>query len=107
MNSTRTQTQNSPKSDLAPLWNVVLHDDDDHTYEYVIRMMQDVFGRSESEGFAIARRVDLDGRAVCLTTHLELAELKRDQALACGKDGAVARCRGPMTVTLEPCEPDA
>lgn len=98
--ATRTHTPTRP----APLWNVILHDDDQHTYAYVMEMMQSVFGHPPEEGFRIAERVDRDGRAICTTTHLELAELKRDQVHAYGKDRAIASCKGSMTASLEPCE---
>ena len=34
------------KDQLTPLYNVVLLDDDDHTYEYVIEMLQKLFAFS-------------------------------------------------------------
>src|SRR5262245_32011902 len=61
-----------------PRYHVVLWDDDDHTYEYVIRMMQQLFGHPQAKGLQIATEVDKLGRATCLTTTKEHAELKRD-----------------------------
>jgi ATP-dependent Clp protease adaptor protein ClpS len=81
---------------------VILWDDDDHSYEYVIRMMQELFGHAAQRGYEIARTVDTTGRAVCLTTTLEHAELKRDQIRAYGKDRLISRCAGSMTSTIEP-----
>lgn len=98
----RTEEEREPKQ--PHLWNVVLIDDDDHTYEYVMAMMQELFGHPVERGFKIAQRVDSDGRAVCLTTHLEHAELKRDQILAYGKDPLLTRSAGSMTAVLEPAE---
>ena len=37
--------------ELAPLYNVVLLDDDDHTYEYVIEMLQKLFMMSEEDAY--------------------------------------------------------
>ena len=59
----------------------MLIDDDEHSYDYVIRMMQELFAHSEQKAFEIAKRVDEDGRAVCLTTHKERAEFKRDHGI--------------------------
>ena len=85
-------------------WNVILLDDDEHSYEYVIDMMKRVFGHTVEDGFAIAKRVDSDGRAVCFTTHKEHAELKQEQVHAFGRDPRMQRCAGSMTAVLEPVE---
>jgi ATP-dependent Clp protease adaptor protein ClpS len=46
--------------------------------------------------------VDTEGITILLTTHLEHAELKRDQIRAFGPDPHIDRASPPMTVTLEP-----
>jgi ATP-dependent Clp protease adaptor protein ClpS len=83
---------------------VVLWDDDHHTYRYVITMMRELFGHSVERGFEIACCVDRRGRAVCLTTTLEHAELKRDQIHAYGRDTDIPNCTGSMWSTVEPAE---
>jgi ATP-dependent Clp protease adaptor protein ClpS len=85
-----------------PRYHVVLWNDDDHTYEYVIRMMRELFGHAKERGFQIAEEVDSSGRAVCLTTTREHAELKRDQIHAYGKDPLIGRCQGSMSASIEP-----
>ena len=85
-----------------PRYHVILWDDDDHTYDYVIRMMRKLFGYATEQGLQIAQQVDHAGRAVCLTTTLEHAELKRDQIHAFGKDGLIQTCLGSMSCTIEP-----
>lgn len=103
---TDTKTSTKPREDVDPpkQWNVVLIDDDHHTYEYVVRMMQTLFHHSAERGYQVARKVDSDGRAVCMTTHKELAELKRDQILAFGADPLMSTSRGSMTAVIEPAE---
>lgn len=95
-----------PEQDVLPPWNVVLLDDQDHSYEYVIRMVMELFGHPMEKAFQIARRVDEDGRAVCMTTHKEHAELKRDQITAFGKDPMIMGCKGSMSAVIEPAEFD-
>lgn len=106
--SIRTQTDRKSKTDNKPkqpwLWNVVLLDDDDHSYDYVIHMMQKLFGQPIERAFKTAQTVDADGRVVVLTTHKEHAELKRDQIHAFGKDPLMARSKGPMSAIIEPAE---
>jgi ATP-dependent Clp protease adaptor protein ClpS len=97
---TREKTKNKPRR--QPRYHVVLWDDDDHSYEYVITMMMELFGHSPEEGLKIAESVDRVGRAVCMTTTLERAELKRDQIHAYGRDRLIPRCSGSMTASIEP-----
>lgn len=96
----RAQQQARPRR--QPRYHVILWDDDDHSYEYVIHMMRALFGHSIERGFQIAEDVDTQGRAVCLTTTKEHAELKRDQIHAFGKDLLIPRCVGSMSASIEP-----
>jgi len=84
-----------------PRYHVILWNDDDHSYDYVIEMMQKLFGHEKEKGYKIAKEVDSNGKAVCLTTTLEHAELKRDQIHAYGPDKHIARCKGSMSSTIE------
>ena len=77
-----------------PRYHVILWNDDDHTYEYVVEMMQKLFGHAKEKGFLIAKEVDKQGKAICLTTTMEHAELKRDQIHAYGPDKHIDRCKG-------------
>ena len=99
-----TETQEEQQTRRQPPYHVVLLNDDDHTYEYVIEMLKDLFGHPVEKGFQLARLVDTTGRAVVCTTSLERAELKRDQIHAYGPDPLIARCQGSMTAEIEPAE---
>ena len=90
------------KIEGLPPYNVVLLDDDDHSYEYVILMLKRVFGHSIEKGYEMAQEVDAKGRVVVATTNLEQAELKRDQIHAFGPDPLIPRCKGSMSATVEP-----
>lgn len=96
----REKKRSKPKP--QPRYHVILWDDDDHSYDYVIRMMMELFAHSFEKGYEIALQVDRTGRAICLTTTKEHAELKRDQIHAFGKDKLIARCKGSMSATIEP-----
>jgi ATP-dependent Clp protease adaptor protein ClpS len=90
------------KPQRQPRYNVILWDDEDHTHEYVVAMMQKLFGHPVPKGIQIAREVDTRGRAIVLTTTREHAELKRDQIHAFGKDELNATCKGSMSASIEP-----
>jgi ATP-dependent Clp protease adaptor protein ClpS len=97
------KTRHKPPKQLPP-YHVVLLNDDDHSYEYVIEMLKSIFGHNDQEGFRLAEAVDKDGKAVVYTTHKELAELKCDQIHSFGKDERVATCQGSMSAFVEPAE---
>lgn len=94
--------RSSPKPKKLPPYNVVLLDDDDHSYEYVIRMLGQLFGHSREKAFKMACEVDQTGRVIVLTTTKEHAELKRDQIHAFGADKLLARSKGSMRAVIEP-----
>ncbi len=96
------RTATEARSKPQPRYHVVLWDDQDHTYPYVMRMVMELFARSEGEAYEAAQTVDRDGRVILLTTTKEHAELKRDQIHAYGRDPLVERCVGAMTATIEP-----
>ena len=89
------------KPKRQPPYHVILWNDDDHTYEYVIEMMRKLFGHPEEKGFLIAKEVDKQGKAICLTTTLEHAELKRDQIHAYGPDKRSEKSKGSMSASIE------
>jgi len=98
----RPASKNKPKQ--LPPYNVVLLDDDDHSYEYVIEMMEALFAHPREKGFQLAKQVDTTGRAIVLTTHKEKAELKRDQIHAFGRDVRSSTCQGSMSAIIEPAQ---
>ncbi len=98
----RKREQRKPKK--QPRYNVVLWNDDDHTYAYVITMLMELFAYPGEKGYQMAHEVDTQGRVIVLTTTMEHAELKRDQIHAYGKDTMIADCRGSMSASIEPVE---
>ncbi len=89
---------------LAPWWNVILLNDDDHTYEYVIEMLGKVFGHPPEKAFQLAVEVDVLGRVIVDTTSKERAELKQEQVHGFGPDPRLPRSKGSMSAEIEPAE---
>jgi ATP-dependent Clp protease adaptor protein ClpS len=87
-----------------PPYHVILFNDEDHTFDYVIEMLKKLFGHPEPKGFQMAHEVHTKGRVVVDTTSRERAELKRDQIHAYGPDHRLERCKGSMSATIEPSE---
>jgi ATP-dependent Clp protease adaptor protein ClpS len=103
-NNPQTQTDTKPKPKRQPRYHVVLIDDNDHGFEYVVGMMRQLFGHPQEDGEKIAKTVNAEGRAICLTTSFEHAELKRDQIHAFGPDKTIPECKGAMRAELEPAD---
>jgi ATP-dependent Clp protease adaptor protein ClpS len=98
------KTDKEHEQKKQPPYHVVLLNDDDHTYEYVIEMLRSLFGHPVERGFQMAKEVDTTGRVIVTTTTKEHAELKRDQIHAFGPDSRLPRCKGSMSATIEPAE---
>lgn len=100
--TTQPREKSRQTTEGLPPYNVVLLNDDDHSYDYVVLMLNKVFGHPPEKGFKLAMEVDKTGRVVVATTNLELAELKRDQIHAFGPDPLIPRCKGSMSAVVEP-----
>ena len=91
----QNRTRRQPKCQVI-LWN-----DDDHSFQYVVHMLMDLFGFPRTKGWQLANEVHYRGQVVILTTSYEHAELKREQIQAFGWDPDVRRCRSSMSATIE------
>jgi len=101
---TLPEEKTDQRTKRQPHYHVILINDDDHTYQYVIHMLQTLFGHPPETGYAMAKEVDTQGRVIVATTSLERAELKQDQIHAFGPDPLIPRCQGSMTAVIEPAE---
>lgn len=83
------------------MWNVVLLDDDEHTYAYVIEMLCKLFRHDSRSAYRLAYEVDKTGRVIVHTGLLEQAEFKRDLIHGYGADPRLERSSGSMRAVLE------
>src|SRR5208282_5771793 len=93
----KVKEEKEEKTKRQPPYNVVLLNDDDHSYAYVIAMLQQLFGHPQEKGYQLAKEVDTTGRVIVLTTTKEHAELKQEQIHAFGPDPLIPRCAGSMS----------
>ena len=84
-----------------PLFNVVLLDDDEHTYDYVIEMLTTLFLLTKGEAFQKAVEVDSFGRTIVITCERPQAEFGRDQIHAFGADSRMPNSKGSMSAIIE------
>ena len=88
----------------AKLFHVVLLDDDEHTYDYVVEMLQKLFFMSADQAFSHAVEVDSQKRTIVMTCELEPAEFARQQIHGYGADWRMVQSRGSMSAIIEPAQ---
>lgn len=101
---TLPKTQVITEPAIEPPYHVILLDDDQHTYAYVIEMLQGIFGHAFETAFKLADTVNAEGRVIVATCHKELAELRLEQIQDYGPDPRLAESKGSMSATIEPAE---
>ncbi len=85
-----------------PPYNVVIHNDEEHTFEYVIDVLLKIFKHPLPRAKELTWRIHTTGRAIVFTTHKELAELKRDQVITFGPDAWSQGTTGALRCHVEP-----
>lgn len=102
-----------PKRDLRrqtrrkrqPPHAVVLHNDDVNGFDFVIAVLQKVFGYELQKALELTIAAHTSGRSIVWSGTLELAELKADQIVSCGPDPVMERNGAlPLKVSVEPQE---
>jgi len=94
----------SQQDQLAPRFHVVLLNDNDHTYQYVIEMLGAIFCLSAEAAFRHAVEVDTTGRTIVITCERVQAEFGRDQIQSYGADPRMPASKGSMSAVIEPAE---
>ena len=100
----RTKPLLQQKPELEPPYHVILHDDDTHTYDYVVEMLVAIFGLEVLVAYKMACEVDESGRVIVVTCHKELAELRVEQIEGYGPDTRMKESTSSMKATMEPAE---
>ena len=83
-------------------WNVVLLDDDFHSYNYVVEMLGDIFGYEPIKAYGFAIEVDMKKRVVLWTGAKEKAEAFQEKIHDYGADPLMEVSFGSMSAILEP-----
>jgi len=98
----KPSTKEEREEQHGSLFHVVLLDDDEHTYDYVIEMLQKLFLVSAHKAFQHAVEVDTTGHTIVITCERPQAEFARDQIHAYGADPRMAKSKGPMSAVIIP-----
>jgi ATP-dependent Clp protease adaptor protein ClpS len=102
----KSQTDQAPQTRRQPPYNVVILNDEEHTFDYVIDLLTKIFRHSLTTAQDLTWRIHNSGRAIVYTTHKEKAELKREQVLSWGPDPRMSISKGPLGCYIEPAPTD-
>jgi ATP-dependent Clp protease adaptor protein ClpS len=101
--TTRPETEQQQRTRLIPPYNVILENDDYHSFEFVMTVLQKVLGCARERAFQLTEEAHTTGRSVIWTGPKEVAELKVDQVRTFVEvrepDGADL---GPLSCLIEP-----
>jgi ATP-dependent Clp protease adaptor protein ClpS len=93
-----------PDTSFEPLYHLILLDDDDHSYQYVIEMLAKVLGYGREKAFALAAIVDNAGQVVMETASHEQVTGHQQEVHAYGADPRIPHCKGSMSAIVEPVD---
>jgi ATP-dependent Clp protease adaptor protein ClpS len=98
---------NRSKPKKQPPYAVIIHNDEAHTFPYVIEAIQKVCGHNRTKATLMTEQIHFQGLSHVWTGSLEVAELKRDQIRGLGTDFyAPNPVKFPLGVTIEPLPAD-
>ena len=87
------------KVEKPKMYQVLLHNDDYTTMEFVIHVLQKFFNKTYDEAHAIMLKVHHEGSGLCGIYTYEVAESKS------AKVNKYSRSKGhPLKSTIEPCD---
>ena len=78
-------TETRTRLEKPKLFKVILHNDDFTTMEFVVFVLQYVFGRDEPEAFTIMLKVHTEGLGVAGLYPYEIATMKSEKAMNLAK----------------------
>jgi ATP-dependent Clp protease adaptor protein ClpS len=85
-----------------PPYNVILENDDHHTFEFVVAALQKALGYSQERAHQLTMQAHTTGRSVVWTGPKEVAELKADQIRTFHEVHATGANLGPLSCYIEP-----
>ena len=97
----RTAKAQKPRTRRVPPYNVIIDNDDYHSFEFVIDVLRKVLGCTAQRAFQLTEHAHKTGRAIIWTGPKEVAELKVEQVRGIHEIRG-SRKLGPLGCTIEP-----
>ncbi len=96
------QTDEATKTRLLPPYNVILENDDYHSFEFVVMVLCKALGYSVERSVQYTLQAHETGQSVVWTGSKEVAELKLEQILTFHEERDDGRKFGPLSCRIEP-----
>jgi ATP-dependent Clp protease adaptor protein ClpS len=101
--TTKPKTREETSTRRIPPYNLILENDDHHSFEFVMGVLIKALGYTVERSFELTQQAHFQGRAVIWTGPKEVAELKHEQVLTFHEtresDG---KKLGPVGCVIEP-----
>lgn len=98
----RPKTREATRTRRVPPYNVILENDDHHTFEFVVQVLCKALGCSPERSIQLTYEAHSTGRAVIWTGPKEVAELKVEQISTFHEVHPTGRKLGPLGCVIEP-----
>jgi len=95
------QSELQESTSLESLFHLILLDDNEHSYHYVIEMLGFIFGYSEEKSWTLARIVDTQGQVIIETASRSICEEHQLRVHNHGSDHRITSSKGPMSAIIE------
>jgi ATP-dependent Clp protease adaptor protein ClpS len=98
----RKERPDEAKPKRQPPYAVIVLNDEEHSFQYVIDAFSKVFGYPREKSYSLALHIHTHGQGIVWSGSKEVAELKRDQIRAAGPDFHAEKKVGfPLGVRIE------
>ena len=101
-NTTVAEPETRTRPKLLPPYHVLIENDDHHSMEFVVMVLQSVFGHSLEKAAELMIIAHEQGEAVVWTGAKEVAELKLEQIMTHREKHRDGRDLGPLGCRIEP-----
>jgi ATP-dependent Clp protease adaptor protein ClpS len=98
----KPESREQTRTRRVPLYNVILENDDYHSFEFVMEVLRKVLGYAGERCYQLTLQAHSTGRAVIWTGPREVAELKADQVSTLHEIRPGGLDLGPLSCTIEP-----
>ena len=101
--TTKKQAEHETKSEHVKKYVIIMHNDDDHTYDYVVLLINKVFGYELTRCVALTSQINDHGLAMVWIGTQEVGELKCEMIANAVPDvNNGKKVLYPIRATLEP-----
>ena len=100
--TTKPRQREKSKTRRIPPYNVILENDDFHSFEFVVEVLQKALGCNQQRALLLTNEAHTTGRAVVWTGTKEVAELKAEQIQSFHEVRTDGKKFGPLGCYIEP-----